>query len=64
MARPRTAAALYQPVTLRFPHEILEQCRILAQQETRSLNEQVMHMVKEWLATHRKKRHDRVPNTP
>jgi len=48
MARPKTAAP-YQPVTLRFPKDILEQCRLHALHEDRSLNEQVMHIVKAWL---------------
>jgi Arc-like DNA binding domain len=55
MARPRTASADYQVVSVRFPKEILDQCRDEAAQQDRSLNEQLLHMVKRWLAAERHK---------
>lgn len=53
MARPKTTAG-YQAVTIRFPKDILEECRAYAQEEDRSLNEQILNMVKRCLAEKKK----------
>lgn len=50
MARPKKAPGRYQPVTIRFPADVFEQSHQYALQEDRSLNEQVIHIVKAWLA--------------
>ena len=63
MARPRTDASAYQAVSVRFPKDILEQCRGLAKNNTRSLNEQMLHIVKRWMAGKGKDKHDVVGST-
>jgi hypothetical protein len=50
MARPKKNAVTYQSVTIRFPREILAQCHTHAAAQDRSLNEQLLHVVKQWLA--------------
>ena len=60
MARPRTEAAQYQPVSIRFPKDVLEQCRTHAKKNTRSLNEQVLHVVKRWLEEKGEETHELV----
>jgi hypothetical protein len=61
MARPRTAAADYQVVSVRFPKDIMDRCRQTAEQEDRSLNEQLLHIVKRWVAD---KIHNDAPTPP
>lgn len=50
MARPRTVMPNFQTITFRFPKDVLERCRHGAEQEDRSLNEQVLHIMKKWLS--------------
>jgi hypothetical protein len=50
MPRPKKNAVTYQSVTIRFPQEILAKCHTHAEEQDRSLNEQLLHVVKQWLA--------------
>lgn len=49
MPRHKTAASTYQPLTVRFPREIFEEIRSYAEEEDRSINEQVLHFIKNHL---------------
>jgi hypothetical protein len=49
MPRTKTDAASYQAITVRFPQDVMEQIRSYAQQEDRSVNEQVINFVKNYL---------------
>jgi hypothetical protein len=44
----------YQKVTVRFPRELLEALRPLAEQESRSLNGEIVQAVREYLARKKK----------
>lgn len=46
MARSKTVAATYEPITVRFPPEILAEIRRQAETEDRRLNDQIIHLVK------------------
>jgi hypothetical protein len=41
-------AADYQRITLRLPEEILDKARDVAHEESRSLNEQLLYILKVW----------------
>ena len=44
----------YQKLTVRFPRELLEDLRPLAEQESRSLNGEIVQAVREYLARKQK----------
>lgn len=60
MARPRTLVADYKKLMLRLPADVLEACRQTAEEENRSMNAQILHMVEKCLYerrhTHRERR--------
>lgn len=56
MARPRSVAETHQALSVRFPKEMLEALRKLAEQEDRSVNEQLVHITRAWFA-HKKEMH-------
>ena len=56
--RVKTPIAEYQPITVRFPADILIDVRDVAFEEDRSANEQVVRIVKQWLAARKKRKDD------
>lgn len=50
MARPRTAAADYQAVTIRLPQEIMARCQAEAVAVERSLNFMIVQIMRDWYA--------------
>ena len=38
--------------SVRFPAEVLEQVEEIAKRETRSVNQQLLHIVKQWIEEH------------
>jgi hypothetical protein len=48
--RPPTEAAEFEPLTVRFPSMMLDRCREVALQESRSLNAQILYIMKKWYA--------------
>ncbi len=50
----RVMKTAYQKVTVRFPRELLEALRPLAEQESRSLNGEIVQAVREYLARKKK----------
>lgn len=57
MARPKTTTG-YQTVSIRFPKEILEECRAYAAEQDRSLNEQILRFVRKSLEERKKGKTD------
>lgn len=50
MARPAKSATItYQPMTLRFPKDMLDAIRDMAEEQDRSINEQTIHLLKQVL---------------
>lgn len=50
MSRPKTVESTHQVVSVRFPRTIWDACREVAEEEDRSLNEQILRITKEWFA--------------
>jgi hypothetical protein len=55
MSRPRNPGEM-RSLTVRFPTVILEECQAWAEEEDRSLNEQLLHITKAVLAERQGKR--------
>ena len=55
MGKPKTEAAEFLPITIRIPAHIMADMRSIAEAEDRSLNQQVVRVVKWWHAEYRKK---------
>jgi hypothetical protein len=55
MARPKSAITEYEPITIRIPAYIMADMRNIAEAEDRSLNQQIVRVVKSWHAEHRKR---------
>jgi hypothetical protein len=55
MPRPRTEAAMYKKIVLRIPEDLLQEAQMLALQEDRSVNAQLVHLIREALSLHAKK---------
>ena len=47
--RPRNDEPI-TPITLRAPNEILDRLRVIADADDRSLNSQIVRILREWLA--------------
>ena len=52
MPRPPTPAAKYKKVMLRIPEDLLAQAKALADQEERSVNTQLVRLIREALAAY------------
>jgi hypothetical protein len=57
MPRTKTEAATYQAITVRFPQDVMEQIRSYAREEDRSVNEQVINFVKNYLRQKKESTH-------
>jgi hypothetical protein len=55
MPKPKTDAAEFLPITIRIPAYIMADMRDIAQAEDRSLNQQIVRVVKSWHAEYRRK---------
>ena len=61
---PAATALTYDQVSIRFPKDIMATCRTIAAEEDRSLNEQLLHVVKAWLAAQGRTSRESAPRTP
>ncbi len=59
MARPKTEAADYKPITWRLPEKTIVNFRLAAQEENRPINTQLILCLEEWLAARTQRKHDR-----
>ena len=59
MARPKTEAADYKPITWRLPENTLVRFRVAAQEERRPINTQLIMCLEEWLEARKHRKHDR-----
>lgn len=50
MSRPKSDPGTHQVVSVRFPRTVWDACRAIAEEEDRSLNEQILRITKEWFA--------------
>jgi hypothetical protein len=54
MARPKTAVANYKKLMLRIPEDLLQACRQAAEENHRSMNAQILHVLTQWVNEEKK----------
>jgi hypothetical protein len=50
MARPLSEVSDYQAITIRIPRHIINEMRAVSEAEDRSLNQQIVRIIKRWYA--------------
>jgi predicted HicB family RNase H-like nuclease len=64
MARPKTEAATYTSMMVRLPEPMHEKFKAVAAKKRRSLNQQFLSILDEWLEQHEEKKPPRHSSLP